>query len=109
MTTMRPLWVDQRLREIPPRPWRKIHLDYHNSQYMPQIGEAFDPDQFGDTLQLGHVDSVVVFAKDMHGFFYYPTESGPVHPSLTFDLLGAQVEACRKRGIKVYAYYCVVC
>ncbi len=107
MTTLRPLWVDQRLRETPPRPWRKIHLDYHNSQYMPHIGEAFDPDEFGDTLQLGHVDSVVVFAKDMHGFFYYPTESGPVHPGLTFDLLGQQVQACRERGIKVYAYYCV--
>ncbi|MCP5110088.1 MAG: hypothetical protein GY953_04560, partial [bacterium] len=31
----------------------------------------------------------------------------PVHPGLDFDLLGQQVEACKKRDIAVYAYYCV--
>jgi hypothetical protein len=29
-----------------------------------------------------------------------------VHPGLSFDLLGAQVKACRQRKIAVYAYYC---
>ncbi len=104
---LRPPWIDPRLRELPPRPWRKIHLDYHNSEHMPRLAEQFDPDEFGDTLARAHVDAIVVFAKDMHGYFYYPTESGPVHRGLSFDLLGAQVEACRARGIKVYAYYCV--
>lgn len=99
-------WIDPRLKTLPRRPWRKIHLDFHNSQHMPAIGAAFDADEFGDRLLAGNVDSVVVFAKDMHGYFYYPSRYGPVHPALTFDLLGAQVEACRKRGIKVYAYYC---
>lgn len=99
-------WIDPRLKTLPRRPWRKIHLDFHNSQHMPAIGGAFDADEFGDRLLAGNVDSVVVFAKDMHGYFYYPSRYGPVHPALTFDLLGAQVEACRKRGIKVYAYYC---
>ncbi len=42
----------------------------------------------------------------MHGYFYYPSKYGPVHPGLSFDLLGAQVDACRKRKIAVYAYYC---
>jgi len=99
-------WIDPRLKTLPRRPWRKIHLDFHNSQHMPAIGGAFDADEFGDRLLAGNVDSVVVFAKDMHGYFYYPSRYGPVHPALTFDLLGAQVEACRKRDIKVYAYYC---
>jgi len=103
----RPLWIDPRLHHLPPRPWRKIHLDYHNSQHMPQLGEAFDADEFGDRLVEGHVDSIVVFAKDMHGYFYYPSAYGPAHPGLSFDMLGPQVEACRKRNIKVYAYYCV--
>ncbi|HWQ15270.1 MAG TPA: alpha-amylase family protein [Roseiflexaceae bacterium] len=103
----RPPWIDPRLRELPPRPWRKIHLDFHNSQHIPRIGERFDPDEFGDTLLRGHVDAVVVFAKDMHGFFYYPTRHAPRHPGLEFDLLGQQVAACHSRGIKVYAYYCV--
>ncbi len=99
-------WIDPRLKTLPRRPWRKIHLDFHNSQHMPAIGGAFDADEFGDRLLAGNVDSVVVFAKDMHGYFYYPSRYGPVHPALKFDLLGAQVEACRKRDIKVYAYYC---
>ncbi len=103
----RPFWIDPRLHHLPPRPWRKIHLDYHNSQHMPKIGAAFDADEFGDRLLAGHVDSIVVFAKDMHGYFYYPSKYGPVHPGLARDLLGAQVAACRERNIKVYAYYCV--
>ena len=103
----RPLWIDPRLHQLPLRPWRKIHLDYHNSQHMPRLGAAFDADEFGDRLVEGHVDSIVVFAKDMHGYFYYPSAYGPAHPGLSFDMLGPQVEACRKRDIKVYAYYCV--
>ena len=26
----------------PARPWRKIHLDYHNSEHMPRIADKFD-------------------------------------------------------------------
>ena len=104
---LRPLWVDPRLHHVPPRPWRKIHLDYHNSQYMPALATDFDPDEFGDRLLAGHVDAIVVFAKDMHGYFYYPSTYGPVHPGLKRDLLAQQVAACRERNIKVYAYYCV--
>ena len=106
-TVRRPLWVDPRLRTLPARPWRKIHLDFHNSQHMPDIGAAFDADEFGDRLVQAHVDAIVVFAKDMHGYFYYPSAYGPIHPHLSFDLLGQQVEACRRRGIEVHAYYCV--
>src|SRR5450759_3941814 len=100
------IWVDPQLLSLPRRPWRKIHLDFHNSAHIPKIGEKFNADEFGDMLLKGNVDSVVVFAKDMHGYFYYPSKFGPVHPGLSFDLLGAQVEACRARKIAVYAYYC---
>lgn len=97
---------DPRFSEFRDLPWRKIHLDFHNSHHIPVIGNRFNADQWGEQLQKGHVDSIVVFAKDMHGYFYYPSEYGPVHPGLSFDLLGAQVKACRDRGIAVYAYYC---
>jgi Hypothetical glycosyl hydrolase 6 len=100
------LWIDPRLEKVPARPWRKIHLDFHNSQYVPRIGERFNADEFGDRLQEANVSGVVVFAKDMHGYFYYPTKYGSVHRGLDFDLLGMQVAACRKRKIAVYAYYC---
>lgn len=100
------IWVDPRLEALPQRPWRKIHLDFHNSQFVPKIGDQFDAATFGATLEAANVDAIVVFAKDMHGYFYYPSAFGPVHRGLKFDLLGAQVEECRKRKIAVYAYYC---
>ena len=102
----RRIWIDPRQRSMPNRPWRKIHLDFHNSQHVAKIGDKFNAGEFGDRLQAASVDSIVVFAKDMHGYFYYPSQYGPVHPGLNFDLLGAQVAACRERKIAVYAYYC---
>ncbi len=101
------VWIDPRMHALPKRPWRKIHQDFHNSTHVPKIGAKFNADEWGDRLVAGNVDSIVVFAKDMHGLFYYPSAFGPVHPGLSFDLLGEQVKACRKRGIAVYAYYCV--
>jgi hypothetical protein len=92
---------------LPARPWRKVHLDFHNSQHVKKIGARFDAVEFGSRLEEAAVNSIVVFAKDMHGYFYYPSKYGPVHPGLDFDLLGAQVEACRQRRIQVLAYYCV--
>lgn len=99
-------WIDPKIAALPSGRWRKIWLDFHNSQYIPSIGEKFNADEWGDRLQAANVDSIVVFAKDMHGYFYYPSAYGPVHKGLALDLLGAQVTACRKRNIQVRAYYC---
>src|ERR1035437_5095262 len=99
-------WIDQRIASLPAGRWRKIWLDFHNSQFMPTIGERFNADEWGDCLQAANIDAIVVFAKDMHGYFYYPSTFGPVHRGLKLDLLGAQVAACRKRNIHVRAYYC---
>ena len=99
-------WIDPKLLAVPKLPWRKIHQDFQNSQYAPAIGEKFDADEFGDRLRAARVQLMLVFAKDMHGYFYYPTKYNPRHPGLKFDLLGEQVKACRKRGIEVHAYYC---
>jgi hypothetical protein len=101
------VFVDPRLEALPRRPWRKVHLDYHNTEHLPRLAQDFDADAFGERLRSAHVDAVVVFAKDMHGYFYYPSRFGPVHPGLSHDLLGEQVAACRARSIDVSAYYCV--
>jgi len=100
-------WIDPRLVATPPRPWRKIIVEFHTSQYMPRVGERFNADEFGDRLLEARAGSVVVVAKDMFGYSYYPSAYGPVHPGLSFDLLGAQVAALRKRKIAVSAYYMV--
>ncbi len=101
------LFVDPRLESLARRPWRKVHLDYHNTEHVPTLAQDFDEDAFGERLRSARVDAVVVFAKDMHGWFYYPSRFGPVHPGLSRDLLSGQVAACRARGIAVSAYYCV--
>ncbi len=106
--TERPIWIHPDLQRSAPRPRRKVHLDFHNSQHEPRVGFGFDADEFIATLKASSIDSIVVFAKDMHGYFYYPSEHGPVHPGLEGrDLMGEQVAACRAAGIKVYTYYCV--
>jgi hypothetical protein len=99
-------WIDPKIAALPSGHWRKVWLDFHNSQYIPTIGEKFNADEWGDRLQAANVNSIVVFAKDMHGYFYYPSAYGPVHRGLKLDLLGAQVAACRQRNIQVRAYYC---
>lgn len=104
---LRPPWIDTRRQNLPARPFRKVHLDFHNTPAVGSVGDGFDPAQFVKSLRVGHVNSIVVFAKDMHGYFYYPDGRGPVHPGLHRDLLGEQVAACRDAGITVSAYYCV--
>ena len=100
------VWVDPRLQRTG-RPGRKIHLDFHNTPAVGRVGHEFDPAEFTAALHGAHVEAIVVFAKDMHGYFYYPqARPEAVHPGLDRDLLGEQVTACRDAGIRVYAYYC---
>lgn len=88
-------------------PIRQIHLDFHTSPDIPDIGAAFDQETFIKTLQDAHVESINLFAKCHHGMSYYPTKVGKMHPNLQFDLLGAQIAACREAGIRTAIYTCV--
>src|SRR5262245_51119566 len=88
--------------------FRQVHLDFHTSGEIPGVGEAFDPDAFVATLQAARVNSITCFAKCHHGWSYYPTAVGVRHPHLERDLLGEQVEACHRAGIRVPAYLSVV-
>ena len=75
---------------------------------MPDVGAAFDPDQFVAALKLGNVDSVTVFARGHHGWCYYPTKVGMPHPNLARpDLLGDMVRACRANDINIPVYLTV--
>ncbi|MBI4978107.1 MAG: beta-galactosidase trimerization domain-containing protein [Spirochaetes bacterium] len=88
--------------------YRQIHLDFHTSEHVPDVGAAFDKKQFVDALKTGNVDSVTVFAVCHHGWAYYPTKVGKVHPNLKRpDLLGDMVNACRENDINVPAYITV--
>jgi len=89
-------------------PFRQVHLDFHTSPLIPDVGIDFDPIEFAKTLKEAYVNSITVFAKCHHGMSYYPTKVGVMHPSLKRDLLGEMVEACHKENIRVCAYISVV-
>lgn len=93
--------------EDPELRMRQVHLDFHTAPSIPDVGKDFDAEVFARTFQAAHVDSVTVFAKDHHGFSYHPTEIGQTHPSLSFDLLGAQVNALHQAGIRAPIYISV--
>jgi len=89
-------------------PSRHIHLDFHTSPAVIDVGRDFDADEFAETLERAGIKSITVFAKCHHGMAYYPTEVGQTHPGLSRDLLGEQIAACHRRGIQVAAYISVM-
>ncbi len=84
--------------------FRQIHLDFHTSEKIDKIGCEFDKKQFQSMLKLGHVNSITLFSKCHHGWAYHESEANEMHPGLSFDLLSAQLEACRELGIKTPIY-----
>lgn len=86
--------------------FRQIHLDFHTSEHIPDIGADFDPEEFAATLKKAHVDSITCFARCHHGWIYYDTKTHPElrHPHLTRNLLEEQIAACRAHGIRVPVY-----
>lgn len=82
---------------------RQIHLDFHTNGTLP-VGKDFSKEQFQSALKAGHVDSITVFSKCHHGYSYHPTEVNEMHPGLDFDLLGAQLEACKEIGVRAPVY-----
>ena len=84
--------------------FRQVHLDFHTSEKIPGIGEKFDKKQFQNALIAGHVNSITIFAKCHHGWMYYPSKVGSIHPGLKFDLLKAQIEAAHEIGVKTPIY-----
>ncbi|MEN6479157.1 MAG: alpha-amylase family protein [Anaerolineales bacterium] len=89
------------------QPTRQVHLDFHTSEHIPDVGTRFDKAQFQEALRLGRVNAINIFAKCHHSWSYYPTRVGMVHPALTFDLLGQQIEACHEIGVRCPVYVTV--
>lgn len=86
---------------------RQIHLDFHCSEHIKNIGKGFDKNLFQERLIEAKVTSINLFAKCHHSWSYYPTKIGQIHPHLNFDLLGAQIKACKEKGIKAFIYFTV--
>jgi len=84
--------------------FRQVHLDFHTSEAIDGIGAQFRKEQFQEMLRAGHVDSITVFAKCHHGWAYHPSEANETHPGLSFDLLGAMIEAAHEIGVNTPVY-----
>ncbi len=82
---------------------RQVHLDFHTNGTLP-VGKNFSKEQFQSALKLGHVNSITVFSKCHHGWSYHPTQANEIHPELDFDLLGAQLEACKEINVNAPVY-----
>jgi Hypothetical glycosyl hydrolase 6 len=85
-------------------PLRQVHLDFHTSPDIPDVGADWDAAHWTKTLTQARVNSIVLFAKCHHGMNYYPSQIGPVHPGMAIDLLGEQISACQAAGIRVLVY-----
>lgn len=88
-------------------PNRQINLDFHTSPYIEHVADDFDAEEFAERLHRSHVNSITCFARDHHGYLFYPSKRHPelVHPYLSNkSLLLEQIDACHKRGIRVPIY-----
>ncbi len=84
---------------------RQVHLDFHTSPLIPDVASEFDAEVFAETFARAHVNSVTVFARCHHGMCYYPAQHGTPHPALGGrDLLGEQIEALHRQGIRAPIY-----
>jgi hypothetical protein len=87
--------------------YRQVHLDFHTSEYIPNVASDFKAREFVNTLKEANVDSITCFARCHHGWLYYPSENRPdlIHPNLeNHKLLLEQIEICHKNDIKVPIY-----
>jgi hypothetical protein len=86
--------------------FRQVHLDFHTSEHIANVGAEFDPEEFASTLEKAHVNSVTCFTRCHHGWIYFDTKLFPErrHPNLARNLLKEQIEACHRRDIRVPIY-----
>ena len=85
-------------------PFRQVHLDFHTSGHIKDIGKKFNKADFQKMLKLGHVNSITIFSKCHHGWAYHPTGTNEMHPHLDFDLLSQMIEACKEIGVQTPVY-----
>jgi len=89
---------------------RQVHLDFHTSELIPDIGISFDPKEFAETIKEAAVSSMTLFARGHHGWVYYPSKKFPelIHPNLkNKTLLFDQIDALHNAGIRAPIYITV--
>ena len=85
-------------------PFRQVHLDFHTSECMPNVGSCFSEDNFRQALLTGHISSITLFAKCHHGWSYFPSKANAMHPTLEINLLDRQLKVCEELGVRAEIY-----
>lgn len=70
--------------------FRQVHLDFHTSEKIGEIGSRFKKADFQRALIAGHVDSITLFSKCHHGWSYHPTKANEMHPNLSLTCLASR-------------------
>ncbi len=84
--------------------FRQIHLDFHTSEKIANVGGKFDKKKFQEILTNARVNSITCFSKCHHGLTYHETAVGVKHPLMKGELLREQFQACKEIDINVPVY-----
>ncbi|HNX25854.1 MAG TPA: beta-galactosidase trimerization domain-containing protein [Phycisphaerae bacterium] len=84
--------------------FRQVHLDFHTSPDIPDVGSKFDKKQFQEALKIGHINSITCFSKCHHGWSYHDTKVGRRHPNMQGELFRRQYEACKEIDVNIPIY-----
>ena len=85
-------------------PFRQVHLDFHTSECMPDVGGEFSEENFRQALTEGHISSITLFGKCHHGWSYFPSKVNAMHPTLKTNLLDRQLKVCEELGVRAQIY-----
>ncbi len=88
--------------------YRKLFFDFHSPGATRGLATGFDAERWADRLHAAHAQAVSVFGKCGYGYSYY--QKGAIryrHPYLPegLDMLGEQLEALHRRGMRGIGYY----
>ena len=82
-----------------------LFYDFHTGFDYPCVGRDFDVEKFTDQLVRCKVDFLTWHARCNQGGAYYDTQCGLKHPGLSYDLFGRLAEACKRKNIRLSAYF----
>ncbi|MHB1357884.1 MAG: DUF4838 domain-containing protein, partial [Anaerolineae bacterium] len=88
--------------------FRKLFFDFHSPGNTVGLASRYDAEKWAERVQAANAQAVSVITKCGFGYSYY--QKGHiryVHPQLAagVDMLGEQIEALHRRGIKALGYY----
>ena len=87
--------------------YRQVHLDFHTSEQIENVGGKFDRKDFQEKLKLGNMNSITLTGRCAHGWVYYDSALAARHPSLKFDLLQEMTDAAHEIGVRTCVHYSV--